>query len=186
MRANVILFLDDRCRWNIESGAAICALMSIGPRSPHSTSASGRREHAARVAEYLRRSSAAVATSREGRNSFTVRSFILPFRIYADCSRARYITTAHSPLCSETMSLRGRGKDGSASGACEVPARHEPLGGSGHYEMQTEFQIERYKSALARTSWSRRAASRTLSSVRRDKSRPVGSDNGGPGRFRSR
>ena len=62
---------------------------------------------------------------------------------------ARYITTAHSSLCSETMSLRGRGKDGSASGACEAPTRHEPLGGSGHYEMPTEFQIERYKSALA-------------------------------------
>src|SRR5262249_27480737 len=43
---------------------------------------------------------------------FTVRSFILPFRIYADCSRARYITTAHSSLCSETMSLRGRGEGG--------------------------------------------------------------------------
>jgi hypothetical protein len=56
---------------------------------------------------------------------------------------ARYITTAHSPLCRETMSLRGRGKDGSASGACEVPARHEPLGGSGHDETRTEFQIER-------------------------------------------
>jgi hypothetical protein len=80
-------------------------------------------------------------------NSFTVRSFILPFRIYADCSLARYITTAHSSLCSETMSLRGRGKDGSASGACEVPARHEPLGGLGHYEMPTEFQIERYNLA---------------------------------------
>jgi hypothetical protein len=53
---------------------------------------------------------------------------------------ARYITTAHSPLCSETMSLRGRGKDGSTSG--EVLARHEPLGGAGHYEIPTEFQIE--------------------------------------------
>jgi hypothetical protein len=39
--------------------------------------------------------------------------------------------------------------DGPASGACEVPARHEPLGGSGYYEMPTEFQIKRYKSALA-------------------------------------
>jgi len=64
---------------------------------------------------------------------------------------ARYITTAHSPLCRETMSLRGRGEDGSASGACEVPARHEPLGRSGHYEMPTEFQIEpRWR----RISWS--------------------------------
>ena len=74
---------------------------------------------------------------------------MLPFEFIAISQPARYMTTAHNPLCSETMSLQGRGKGGSASGACEVPARHEPLGGSGHYELPTEFQIERYKSALA-------------------------------------
>jgi hypothetical protein len=45
---------------------------------------------------------------------------------------------------------------------------------------QLNFKM-RHKSAMARISWSRRAASHTLSSVRRDKSRPVGSDTAGRG-----
>jgi hypothetical protein len=70
---------------------------------------------------------------------------------------ARYITTAQSPLCCETISLRGRGEGGWLCFRClEVPARCEPLAGSGHSDMPTGFQIERCKSALARISWSRR------------------------------
>jgi hypothetical protein len=61
---------------------------------------------------------------------------------------------------------------------CEVPARSESLGGSG---WQLNFQIERYKSALARISWSRRCFPRFPPSVRRDKPRPVGSDTAGRG-----
>jgi hypothetical protein len=65
---------------------------------------------------------------------------------------ARYITTAHSSLCSETMSLRGRGK--TALLRClRSSGRHEPLGGSGHYEMPTEFQTLR-DTTWRRISWS--------------------------------
>jgi hypothetical protein len=39
------------------------------------------------------------------------------------------------------MSLQGRGENGSASGACEVPARHEPLGRSGTTICQPNFKV---------------------------------------------
>ena len=75
---------------------------------------------------------------------------------------SRYITTALSPLCCETMSLRGRGEGGMALLPVLAKSRPaaNPSAGRDTTMCQLNFQIERYKSALARISWSRRCVPR--------------------------
>jgi hypothetical protein len=72
---------------------------------------------------------------------------LLPFAV--SLYRSEFIAIAQPPGTQQPHIARsamrqwhcgaeGKG-EGSASGACEVPARHEPLGGSGHSDMPTDF-----------------------------------------------
>ena len=140
---------------------------------------------------------AAVATSREGQKKalgsreksrvpskhgiLLLAVSFYRFEFMPIAQPARYITTAHSRLCRETMSLRGQERMALLPVLAKSRRTTNPSAGRDTMRRELNFKLRDTSPRWRRISWSRGTASRTLSSVRHDKSRPVGSDTAGRG-----
>ena len=95
------------------------------------------------------------------------------FEFIAIAQPARYITTAYSPLCRETMSLRAEGKGGWPCFRClrspGPPRTPRRVGTLRQLNFKMKDTSPRWHGSFGHD------ARPTLSSVRHDKSRPVGS-----------